>query len=46
MAQEIEIYTTKEGIKLEIKFDGDTVWAHSGRWPNYLKPYPRILRFI
>ena len=27
MAHEIEIYTTKEGIKLEIKFDGDTVWA-------------------
>lgn len=27
MGQEIEIYTTKEGVKLEIKFDGDTVWA-------------------
>lgn len=24
---EIEIYTTKEGIQLEVKFDGDTVWA-------------------
>ena len=27
VAPEIEIYKTKEGVELEVRFDGDTVWA-------------------
>jgi prophage maintenance system killer protein len=41
MANEIEIYTTEEGIKLEIKFDGDTVWATQRQIAELFKTTPQ-----
>ena len=41
MNQEIEIYTSDEEIKIEIKFDGDTVWATQKQIATLFKTTPQ-----
>lgn len=38
---EIEIYTTGEGIRLEIRFEGDTVWATQKQISELFKTTPQ-----
>ncbi len=37
---EIEIYTTGEGVRLEIRFEGDTVWATQKQIAELFKTTP------
>jgi len=39
--KEIEIYTSTDGIQVEIKFDGDTVWATQRQIATLFKTTPQ-----